>query len=246
LLILPPISSKSMGRAFEFRKERKFKRWDKMSKVFTRLGKEIVMAVKAGGPDPTSNAKLRTVIQNAKGAQMPKDRIEAAIKRASNKDEKNYDEVVYEGYGPFGIAVIVETSTDNINRTVANVRSYFTKSGGSLGTTGSVSFMFDHKAVFRFAKGNYDLEELEFELIDFGLSEIDENEGEIFVYTEFEDFGLMQKALEEKGIEVISADFQRFPTTLTELTEEQEEVINKLIERLEEDDDVNQVFTNMA
>ncbi|WP_026956277.1 YebC/PmpR family DNA-binding transcriptional regulator [Algoriphagus vanfongensis] len=235
-----------MGRAFEFRKERKFKRWDKMSKVFTKLGKEIVMAVKAGGPDPTSNAKLRTIIQNAKGAQMPKDRIEAAIKRASNKDEKNYEEIVYEGYGPNGIAVIVETSTDNINRTVANVRSYFTKAGGSLGTSGSVSFMFDHKAVFRFTKDEYDLEEMELELIDFGLTDIDENEGEIFVYTEFEDFGTMQKALEEKGIEVISADFQRFPTTLTELTEEQEEVINKMVERMEEDDDVNNVYTNMA
>ncbi len=235
-----------MGRAFEFRKERKFKRWDKMSKVFTRLGKEIVMAVKAGGPDPTSNAKLRMVIQNAKGAQMPKDRIEAAIKRASNKDEKDYEEIVYEGYGPFGIAVIVETSTDNTNRTVANVRSYFTKAGGSLGTSGSVSFMFDRKAVFRFAQAEHDLDELELELIDHGLTEIAENEGEIFAYTEFEDFGTMQKALEDRGIEVISADFQRFPTTLTELTEEQEEIIHKLIDRLEEDDDVNQVFTNMA
>lgn len=235
-----------MGRAFEFRKERKFKRWDKMSKVFTRLGKEIVMAVKSGGPDPTANPRLRTVIQNAKGAQMPKDRIEAAIKRASNKDEKDYEELVYEGYGPFGIAVIVETSTDNINRTVANIRSYFTKAGGSLGTSGSVSFMFDHKAVFRFEKGELDMEELEFELIDFGLSEIDENEGELFVYTEFADFGSMQKALEEKGIEVISADFQRFPTTLTELTEEQEEIIHKMIDKMEEDDDVNNVYTNMA
>jgi YebC/PmpR family DNA-binding regulatory protein len=235
-----------MGRAFEFRKERKFKRWDKMSKVFTRLGKEIVMAVKTGGPDPNTNTKLRTVIQNAKGAQMPKDRIEAAIKRASNKDEKDYEEVVYEGYGPFGIAFIVETSTDNTNRTVANTRSYFSKAGGALGTSGSVSFMFDRKAVFRFAQADHQLDELELELIDFGLTEIAENEGEIFAYTEFEDFGAMQKALEDRGIEVISADFQRFPTTLTELTEEQEEIIHKLIDRLEEDDDVNQVFTNMA
>ncbi|MDE0560244.1 YebC/PmpR family DNA-binding transcriptional regulator [Algoriphagus sp. NF] len=235
-----------MGRAFEFRKERKFKRWAKMSKVFTKLGKEIVMAVKAGGPDPDSNAKLRTIIQNAKGAQMPKDRIEAAIKRATNKDEKDYEEIVYEGYGPHGIAVIVETSTDNTNRTVANVRSYFTKFGGSLGTSGSVSFMFDHKAVFRFEQGDWDMEELELELIDFGLTDIDENEGELFVYTEFGDFGTMQKALEEKGIEVISADFQRFPTTLVELNEEQEEIINKLIDKLEEDDDVNNVYTNMA
>ncbi|MGY6742826.1 MAG: YebC/PmpR family DNA-binding transcriptional regulator [Cecembia sp.] len=235
-----------MGRAFEFRKERKFKRWSKMSKVFTRLGKEIVMAVKAGGPDPINNSKLRTVIQNAKGAAMPKDRIEAAIKRASNKDEKNYEEIVYEGYGPYGVAVIVETSTDNTNRTVANVRHYFTKSGGSLGTSGSVSFMFSKKAVFRFAQNELDMEELELELIDFGLEEIAENEGEIFVYTAFEDFGKMQKALEDRNIEIINADFQWFPSTTVELTEEQEEEINKMIERLEEDDDVNQVFTNVA
>jgi len=235
-----------MGRAFEFRKERKFKRWSKMSKVFTRLGKEIVMAVKAGGPDPTSNSKLRTVIQNAKGAAMPKDRIEAAIKRASNKDEKNYEELVYEGYGPYGVAVIVETSTDNTNRTVANVRHYFTKSGGSLGTSGSVSFMFNKKAVFRFAHNDLDLEEMELELIDFGLEEIAENEGEVFVYTAFEDFGKMQKALEDRNIEITNADFQWFPATTVDLNEEQEEEINKMIERLEEDDDVNQVFTNVA
>ncbi|GGF32675.1 YebC/PmpR family DNA-binding transcriptional regulator [Echinicola rosea] len=235
-----------MGRAFEFRKERKFKRWSKMSKVFTRLGKEIVTAVKVGGPDPDSNPKLRTVMQNAKGAAMPKDRIEAAIKRASNKDQSNYEEVVYEGYAPHGIAILVEASTDNINRTVANVRHYFTKGGGSLGTSGSVSFMFDHKAVFRFPKGEHDMEELELELIDFGLEDIDENEGEIFIYTEFEDFGNMQKALEDKNIEVTSADFQRFPTTTVELTEEQEEEVNKMIERMEEDDDVNNVYHNIA
>ncbi|MCH7401372.1 YebC/PmpR family DNA-binding transcriptional regulator [Belliella kenyensis] len=235
-----------MGRAFEFRKERKFKRWSKMSKVFTRLGKEIVMAVKSGGPDPANNTKLRTVIQNAKGAAMPKDRIEAAIKRASNKDEKDYEEVLYEGYGPHGVAVIIETSTDNTNRTVANVRSYFSKSNGSLSTSGSVSFMFNKKAVFRFAQGEHDIEELELELIDYGLDEVAENEGEIFVYTAFEDFGNMQKALEERSIEIINADFQWFPTTTVELNEEQEEEINKLIEKLEDDDDVNQVFTNMA
>jgi YebC/PmpR family DNA-binding regulatory protein len=235
-----------MGRAFEFRKERKFKRWSQMSKVFTRLGKEIVMAVKAGGPDPANNTKLRTVIQNAKGASMPKDRIEAAIKRASNKDEKNYEEIVYEGYGPYGVAVIIETSTDNINRTVANIRSYFTKSGGALGTSGSVSFMFTKKAVFRFAQKDLDIEELELELIDHGLEEIDENEGEIFAYTAFEDFGKMQKALEDKNIDVINADFQWFPSTTVDLTDEQEEEINKMIEKFEEDDDVNQVFTNVA
>src|SRR5690554_2565828 len=236
----------SMGRAFEFRKERKFKRWNKMSKVFTRLGKEIVMAVKAGGADPDTNAKLRTVIQNAKGASMPKDRIEAAIARASNKEEKNYEEVVYEGYAPHGIAVLIETSTDNINRTVANIRHYFTKAGGSLGTSGSVSFMFDRKAVFRFPKGDFYLEELEFSLIDFGLEDIDENEGEIFVYTEFEDFGNMQKALEDIKVEVTSAEFQWFPMSTTELPPDQEEEVNKMIERMEEDDDVNHVFHNMA
>ncbi|MCC5936061.1 MAG: YebC/PmpR family DNA-binding transcriptional regulator [Lunatimonas sp.] len=235
-----------MGRAFEFRKERKFKRWSKMSKVFTRLGKEIVIAVKAGGPDPTTNAKLRTVIQNAKGAAMPKDRIEAAITRASNKDEKDYEEVVYEGYAPHGVAIIVETATDNINRTVANIRHYFSKAGGSLSTSGSVSFMFERKAVFRFAKAEFDMEELELELIDFGLQDIDENEGEIYIYTAFEDFGNMQKALEDRQIDVISADFQRFPMSYTELTAEQEEDVNKMIERMEEDDDVNHVYHNMA
>ncbi|WP_040670174.1 YebC/PmpR family DNA-binding transcriptional regulator [Nitritalea halalkaliphila] len=235
-----------MGRAFEFRKERKFKRWSKMSKVFTRLGKEIVMAVKAGGPDPATNAKLRTVIQNAKGAAMPKDRIEAAIKRASNKDEKDYEEVLYEGYGPYGIAILVETSTDNTNRTVANVRHYFSKYGGSLGTSGSVSFMFTRKAVFRFPQNDLNIEELELELIDFGLEELAENEGEFFAYTAFEDFGNMQKALEERGIEVTNADFQWFPSTTIALDEAQEEELNKLIEKIEEDDDVNQVFTNLA
>lgn len=235
-----------MGRAFEFRKERKFKRWSKMSKVFTRLGKEIVIAVKAGGPDPSTNAKLRTVIQNAKGAAMPKDRIEAAIARASNKDEKDYEEIVYEGYGPYGVAVIVETATDNINRTVANIRHYFTKAGGSLGTSGSVSFMFERKAVFRFAKAGFDMEELELELIDYGLQDIDENEGELYIYTAFEDFGNMQKALEDKNIEIISADFQRFPMSYTELASEQEEEVNKMIERMEEDDDVNNIYHNMA
>lgn len=235
-----------MGRAFEFRKERKFKRWNKMSKVFTRLGKEIVMAVKAGGPDISNNSRLRTIVQNAKGASMPKDRIEAAIKRASNKDEKDYEEIVYEGYGPFGIAVIIETSTDNTNRTVANIRSYFAKAGGSLSTSGSVSFMFDKKAVFRFSQNGLDIEELELELIDHGLEEIDENEGEIFAYTSFENFGNMQHALEERKIEVINADFQWFPATTMELSPEHEEEINKMIERMEEDDDVNQVFTNMA
>ena len=237
-----------MGRAFELRKGRKMKRWSAMAKTFTRIGKDIVMAVKEGGPSPETNARLRAVIQNAKAANMPKDNVERAIKKAADKDTADYKEVLFEGYAAHGIAVLVETATDNNNRTVANVRAAFNKFNGALGTSGSVVFMFDHICNFRVKKEdiNMDLEEFELELIDFGLTEIAENEGEIFAYTEFEDFGLMQKALEDRSIEVISADFQRFPTTLTELTEEQEELINKLIDRLEEDDDVNQVFTNMA
>ncbi|WP_242916716.1 YebC/PmpR family DNA-binding transcriptional regulator [Pontibacter liquoris] len=235
-----------MGRAFEFRKARKFKRWDKMSKAFTRLGKEIVIAVKEGGPNPETNARLRTAMQNAKGVNMPKDRVEAAIKRASSKEEKNYDEVVYEGYGPYGIAILVETATDNINRTVANMRVYFSRGGGALGKTGSLDFIFTRKGVFKIASEGLDVEELELELIDFGAEDIYEHEGEIIVETAFTDFGMMQKALEEKGLNVISAELQRIPNTRTDLTEEQEEEIENLIEKIEEDDDVQAVYHNMA
>ncbi|MHA6248877.1 YebC/PmpR family DNA-binding transcriptional regulator [Pontibacter sp. CAU 1760] len=235
-----------MGRAFEFRKARKFKRWDKMSKAFTRLGKEIVMAVKESGPSPDTNSRLRAAIQNAKGVNMPKDRIEAAIKRASSKEEKDYEEIVYEGYAPHGIAVVIECATDNLNRTVANVRMHFSKGGGSLGKTGSLDFMFDRKGIFKIAAEGVDLEELELELIDFGAEEIYEHEGEIIIETPFTEFGNMQKGLEEKGIETISADVQRIPTTRTELTEEQEEEVLGLIERFEEDDDVQAVYHNMA
>ncbi|ARS36189.1 YebC/PmpR family DNA-binding transcriptional regulator [Pontibacter actiniarum] len=235
-----------MGRAFEFRKARKFKRWDKMSKAFTRLGKEIVMAVKESGPNPDTNSRLRTAIQNAKGVNMPKDRIEAAIKRASSKEEKDYEEVVYEGYAPHGIAVVVECATDNLNRTVANVRMHFSKGGGSLGKTGSLDFMFDRKGIFKISSEGVDLEELELELIDFGAEDIYEHEGEIIIETPFTEFGNMQKGLEEKGLEVISAELQRIPTTRTELTEEQEEEVLSMIERFEEDDDVQAVFHNMA
>ncbi|PRY13266.1 YebC/PmpR family DNA-binding regulatory protein [Pontibacter ummariensis] len=234
-----------MGRAFEFRKARKFKRWDKMSKAFTRLGKEIVMAVKESGPNPDTNSRLRTAIQNAKGVNMPKDRIEAAIKRASSKEEKDYEEVVYEGYAPHGIAVVVECATDNLNRTVANVRMHFSKGGGSLGKTGSLDFMFDRKGIFKIPAEGIDLEELELELIDFGAEDIYEHEGEIIIETGFTEFGTMQKGLEEKGLEVTSSEVQRIPTTRTELTEEQEEEVMNLIERLEEDDDVQAVYHNM-
>jgi YebC/PmpR family DNA-binding regulatory protein len=235
-----------MGRAFEFRKARKFKRWDKMSKAFTRLGKEIVMAVKEGGPNPETNSRLRTAIQNAKGVNMPKDRVEAAIKRASSKEEKDYEEVVYEGYGPYGIAILVETATDNINRTVANMRVYFSRGGGALGKTGSLDFIFTRKGIFKIAPEGLDIEELELELIDAGAEDIYEHEGEIIVETAFTDFGAMQKTLEEKGLNVISAELQRIPNTRTELNDEQAEEIENLIEKIEEDDDVQAVYHNMA
>ncbi len=240
-----------MGRAFEFRKERKFKRWAKMAVQFTRLGKEIVMAVKAGGPNPDANSRLRTAMQNAKAVNMPKDRVEAAIKRASNKDESNYEELVYEGYGPHGVAVLVETATDNTNRTVANVRSYFNKCDGTLGKTGSLDFIFNRKSVFRFDPGEWDLEELEFELIDAGLEDLYVEEGEegkdvAVIHTAFEDFGKMQKMLEEKGIEVLSAKLERVALSTTEVSEAQAADVLKLIDKLEEDDDVQAVYHNMG
>ena len=216
-----------------------------MSKAFTRLGKEIAMAVKESGPSPDTNSRLRTAIQNAKGVNMPKDRIEAAIKRASSKEEKDYEEVVYEGYAPHGIAVVVECATDNLNRTVANVRMHFSKGHGTLGKTGSLDFLFERKGIFKIPAEGVNLEDLELELIDFGAEEIYEHEGEIIIETPFTEFGNMQKGLEEKGLEVISADVQRIPTTRTELTEEQEEEVMNLIERFEEDDDVQAVYHNM-
>ncbi len=235
-----------MGRAFEFRKARKFKRWDKMSKAFTRLGKEIVMAVKEGGPNADANSRLRTAIQNAKGVNMPKDRVEAAIKRASSKEEKDYEEVVYEGYGPYGIAILVETATDNINRTIANMRVYFSRGGGAVGKTGSLDFIFTRKGIFKIDPEGVDVEELELELIDDGAEDIYEHEGEIIVETAFTDFGAMQKALEEKGLHVITAELQRIPHTRIELTDEQAEEIENLVEKIEEDDDVQAVYHNMA
>ena len=240
-----------MGRAFEFRKERKFKRWAKMAVQFTRLGKEIVMAVKDGGPSPESNSRIRTAMQNAKAVNMPKDRVEAAIKRASSKDEKDYEELVYEGYAPHGVAVLVETATDNTNRTVANVRSYFTKVGGTLGKTGSLDFVFSRKSVFRFDPGERDLEELEFELIDAGLEELfvetDEGGKDVAVlHAAYEDFGKMQKTLEGMGIELASAKLERIALSTTEISEEDAADVLKLIDKLEEDDDVQAVYHNMA
>jgi YebC/PmpR family DNA-binding regulatory protein len=235
-----------MGRAFEYRKARKFKRWAAMSQAFTRIGKEIAMSVKAGGPDPTTNARLRLAIQNSKIVNMPKANVENAIKRATSKDEKDYEEIVYEGYGPHGVAILVETATDNPTRTVANLRMYFSRCGGALGNSGSVSFMFDRKGEFRFPMGNLDLEELELELIDHGADDIQVDGDEVYVYTSFEDFGTMQKALEERGIEVTSAGLQRFPQVTKELTEAQQEDVERLLEKIEEDEDVQQVFHTMS
>ena len=232
-----------MGRAFEFRKERKFKRWGNMARVFTRLGKEITIAAKAGGPDPDSNPRLRTLIQSAKSENMPKN-IERAIKRAVEKDHADYKEVVYEGYGPHGIAFLIETATDNPTRTVANIRSYFNKFGGSLGTSGSVDFMFERKCVFKVkSAAPVDLEELELELIDAGGEEVFQEEDEIIIYGSFESFGAIQKYLEENGFEIVSGGFERIPTTEPKkLTPEEKADLEKLIDRFENDDDVQNVY----
>lgn len=236
-----------MGRAFEYRKARKFARWAQMAKTFTRLGKDIVIAVKEGGPDPETNPRLRAVIQNAKAANMPKENVERAIKRASDKDTSDYKEVILEGYAPHGIAILVETLTDNNNRTVANVRSYFNKYDGSLSTSGSVDFMFERKCFFRINPDGQDLEELEFELIDFGCEELfPDEEDTVMIYGSFENFGSLQKALEDKNIEIISSGFERIPTVTKELSPEQTADVEKLLERLEDDDDVQYVFNNMA
>ena len=235
-----------MGRAFEFRKARKMKRWSAMSKAFTRIGKDIVMAVKEGGPDPASNSRLRAVIQNAKSVNMPKDNVERAIKKASDKSQGDYKEVIFEGYAPHGIAVLVETATDNNTRTVANVRSYFNKCDGSLGTSGSVVFMFDHTCNFRIPAGDLDPEELELELIDFGAEEVfvDEEEG-ILIYAPFESFGAIQKELESRGLEILSSGFERIPQVTKQLTEEEAADVEKLLEKIEEDDDVQNVYHSM-
>ncbi|CAA6814558.1 MAG: FIG000859: hypothetical protein YebC [uncultured Aureispira sp.] len=235
-----------MGRAFEYRKARKMKRWGQMAKVFTKIGREIALAVKEGGPDPDSNPKLRLAIQNSKTANMPKKNVDAAIVRASSKDAENLEEIVYEGYGPHGVPFIVECLTNNTTRTVANVRFYFSKEKGSLGTSGSVSFMFDRKGEFIFDLADRDMDDLELELIDSGADEIDVSEGKVYVYTAYEDFGTMQVALEKLGIEVEEASLQRFPQVLKELTDAEKEDLEGLIERFEDDEDVQKVFHGMA
>ena len=236
-----------MGRAFEYRKAAKLKRWGNMARTFTRIGKQIAIAVKSGGPDPETNPHLRAIIANAKHENMPKDNIERAIKNALGKDQKDYKEVTYEGYGPHGIALFVDAATDNTTRTVANVRSVFNKFGGTLGTSGSLAFMFTQKCVFTFAKpADLDMDELILELIDLGVDdEYDEEENEVTIYGDPKSFGLLQKSLEEKGFEITGNEFTRIPNDLKDVNDEQRAVIEKIVERLEEDDDVQNVYTNM-
>src|SRR5690606_26954050 len=235
-----------MGRIFEKRKHKMFARFDRMAKAFTRIGKEIAIAVKQGGPLPENNPKLRMAIQNAKGVNMPKDRVEAAIKRASSKEDKDYQEVTYEGYGPHGVPILVECATDNPTRTVANVRLHFSKNGGSMGNSGSVSFMFERKGVFKFDPDKLNLDELELDLIDAGADEIERGEEETIVYTKFTEFGHMQKFLESKNLEPKSSELHYIPATTKELSEEQQDEVLKCVEALEGDDDVQNVYHNLA
>ena len=245
-----------MGRAFEFRKERKLKRWGHMARTFTKLGKEITIAVKQGGPDVTGNPRLRALMAEARAEQMPKENIERAIKKATESKQGDFKEIIYEGFGPFGIAYLVEAATDNNTRTVANVRSYFNKCGGSLGTTGSVSFMFDRKCTFRIKeKDGIDLEELELELIDYGVEELfeqvevdkDDNETKVIViYGEYASYGAIQKYIEENGFELISGGFEQIPNVdLKDVTPEQRATLDKLTGLLEDDEDVTNVYTTM-
>ena len=239
-----------MGRIFEVRKATMFARWDRMAKQFTRIGKEIAIAVKAAGPDPNTNPALRRAMQNAKSVNMPKDRVEAAIKRAQGKEMENYEEILYEGYGPHGVAILVETATDNHVRTVANVKSHFNKGGGTLGNSGSVSFQFKKMGVFKLKPEGLNTDELEFELIDHGLEEMGEGTGEngeevLVLRCAFNDFGSMQKALEEKGITPISAEVEWIPSSTVSLSEDQAQDVLKLVDRLEQDDDVQKVFHNL-
>jgi YebC/PmpR family DNA-binding regulatory protein len=235
-----------MGRIFEVRKSSMFARWDKMAKNFTRIGKEIAIAVKAAGPDPDNNPALRRCYLNAKGVNMPKDRVEAAIKRAMGKDTSSYEEIVYEGYAPHGVALLVETATDNATRTVANVRMHFTKSGGALGTSGSVAFTFTRMGEFKIKNQGVNIDDLELELIDYGLEEIGEDsEGNIVIRVPFTEFGHMAKALEEKKIEVVTAELTRIPMNTTELSEEFAQDVLKLVDKLEQDEDVQKVYHNL-
>lgn len=236
-----------MGRAFEYRKATKMKRWSNMAKVFTKLGKQITIAAKEGGSDADTNPRLRVLIQQAKKENMPKDNVDRAIKKATQKDVADFKEIVYEGYGPFGIAIVVETATDNHTRTVANVRSYFNKFGGSLGTTGSLEYLFDHKCVFKISsKDGVSIDDLELELIDYGVDEVEEEDGDIVLYGDFPAYSSIQKYLEENGYDIHAAEFERIPNDMKELSAEQQEQVQKLLDRIEEDDDVQTVFHNMV
>ena len=234
-----------MGRAFEFRKARKLKRWSNMAKTFTRIGREIVITVKEGGTDPSSNSRLRAVVQNAKNANMPKDNIERAIKRASEKSNDDFKEILLEGYGPHGIAVLIEAATDNNNRTVANIRSYFNKFDGNLATSGSVEFLFYHNCYIEVSGQGIDIEELELKLIDFGVLEVTKSDDLITLISRFEDFGLIQKELEKRNLQIISSEFERLPKVTKNLNEEQKVKIDKLIDLIDEDDDVQNVYTDL-
>jgi YebC/PmpR family DNA-binding regulatory protein len=235
-----------MGRVFEKRKHTMFARFDRMAKAFTRIGKDIAIAVKQGGPLPENNPKLRAVIQNAKGVNMPKDRVEAAIRRASSKEEKDFQEVIYEGYGPHGIPILVECATDNPTRTVANIRLHFSKHGGSMGNSGSVAFLFERKGVFKFDPAVLPLDELELDLIDAGAEDIQRDDEEITIYTKFSEFGHLLKFLESKGLEPKSSGLQYIPTTTKELSEAEQDDVLKCVEALEGDDDVQSVYHNLA
>ena len=235
-----------MGRIFETRKHVMFARYARMAKGFTKMGREIALAVKQNGPNPDSNSRLRIAIQNAKAINMPKDRIEAAITRASSKGEGNLDEIIYEGYGPYGVAILAECASDNPIRTVSNIRMHFSRSNGTLGKTGSLDFIFERKCMFRISAEGQSKDDLELELIEHGADEIEEHEKELIIYTKFADFGSMQKALETKKINIIGAEKQRIPSTYVTLNEAQQKEINDLVKDLEEDDDVQAVFHNMT
>jgi YebC/PmpR family DNA-binding regulatory protein len=234
-----------MGRAFEFRKARKIKRWSAMAKTFTRIGKDIVMSVKEGGSDPNNNSRLRAVIQNAKAANMPKENVERAIKKASDKNTGDFKEVLFEGYAPHGIAVLVETATDNNNRTVANIRSYFNKLNGSLGTTGSVEFMFDHSCNFRINPNDHEVDEIELEFIDYGVEEVFKDEDGIVLYAPFEYYGIIQKELEKRNFEILSSGFERIPQVIKQLSIDKQKEVLQLIEKIEDDEDVQNVYHSM-
>ncbi len=234
-----------MGRAFEFRKHRKFKRWGAMSKTFTRLGKDITMAVKEGGEDPKNNSRLRALIQNCKAANMPKENIERAIKKATDKNSENFKELLFEGYGPGGVALLIQTATDNNNRTVGNIRSYFKKVGGSLATSGSVEFLFEHYCLFSIHSNEVELEELELSLIDFGVEEINTEDDSIIIYGPFDQYGRIQEFLENNDYEIISSGFERIPNNLVEMEDSEKDLTFRLLEKLENDEDIQQVYHNM-